>query len=296
MSPLLDAIVQEVDVRTGLVVWEWHAYGHIPLKDSYATPANSSSFDAYHINSIEQLPDGTVLISARDTSAIYDVDPHGGRIDWTLGGKASDFRLGRGARFWFQHDVEMLPNGDISMFDDEAGPPLKAPSSRGLVLALDMKQMRARVVRQYHRPGATSAQSEGSLQMLANGNVFLGFGAQPFFSEFSPTGKLLFDASLPADDGSYREFRFPWTGTPTTRPTVVATRPDASHVIVDVSWNGATDVARWQLLAGSEPLITVAKTGFDTRITVASSAATVTLRALDAAGRQLAETTPVPVS
>ncbi len=89
LSPLLDAIVQEVDVRTGLVVWEWHGYGHIPLADSYATPENSASYDAYHINSIQPLGGGHVLISARDTSAIYEVDRASGRIVWKLGGKES---------------------------------------------------------------------------------------------------------------------------------------------------------------------------------------------------------------
>ncbi len=80
LSPLLDAIVQAVDVRTGLVTWEWHALGHIPLAQSYATPANSASYDAYHINAIQPLGGGRVLVSARDTSAVYEVDRASGRI------------------------------------------------------------------------------------------------------------------------------------------------------------------------------------------------------------------------
>ena len=131
LSPLLDAIVQEVDVRTGLVVWEWHSYGHIPLADSYATPANSASYDAFHLNSIQPLAGGRVLVSARDTSAVYLLDRPSGRILWTLGGKASSFRLARGARFYFQHDAQMVGPERISLFDDEAGPPMQAPSSRG---------------------------------------------------------------------------------------------------------------------------------------------------------------------
>ena len=58
LTSLIDAIVQEVDVRTGLVTWEWHALGHIPLRDSYATPANSAFYDAFHINSIQPLAHG----------------------------------------------------------------------------------------------------------------------------------------------------------------------------------------------------------------------------------------------
>jgi hypothetical protein len=282
LSPLLDAIVQEVDIATGLVVWEWHSYGHIPLADSYATPANSSSYDAFHINSIQPLRGGRVLVSARDTSAIYDVNRAGGRIVWKLGGKASTFRLGRGARFWFQHDAQMLPNGDISLFDDEAGPPQKAPSSRGLVLRLDAKRRRAAVVSEYRRPADTSAQSEGSFQTLPNGNRFVGFGAEPFFSEFTDAGRMVFDAQLPQDDGSYRVYRFPWKATPRTRPDAVV-----NAGAVYVSWNGATEVARWQVLAGGSVVASARKSGFETRIPVSGGAGSLTVRALDAHGRVL---------
>ena len=127
LSPLLDAIVQEVDIKTGLVVWEWHSYGHIPLETSQATPQNSASFDAFHINAIQAVKKDRVLISARDTSAIYKVDRASGRILWTLGGRGSNFRLGPGAQFYFQHDARMLRKGRISMFDDGAGPAAAQP-------------------------------------------------------------------------------------------------------------------------------------------------------------------------
>src|SRR4029077_10818881 len=133
LSLMMDAIVQQVDVRTGLVVWEWHAYGHIPLADSYATPQNSISYDAYHLNSIQALPGSSqrVLISARDTSAVYLVDRASQKIVWTLGGKRSTFKLGAGARFCFQPHAQLLSPLHVSVFDDEGGPPQKAPSARG---------------------------------------------------------------------------------------------------------------------------------------------------------------------
>ena len=139
LSPVLDSLIQEVDIRTGLVVWEWHGLGHIPLGDSYATTATSSTDDVYHLNSIEMLSGGRLLVSARDTSAVYEIDQATGRIAWTLGGKASSFRLGPGARFYFQHDAQMLPGNRVSLFDDESGPPNEARSSRGLILALDLR-------------------------------------------------------------------------------------------------------------------------------------------------------------
>ncbi len=209
-TPLLDSMIQEVDVRTGLVMWEWHSLGHIPLADSYATPSNNVSDDAFHLNSIQQLAHDRLLVSARDTSAVYEINRRTGAIVWTLGGKASSFRLGRGARFYFQHDAQMLGHDRISLFDDGAGPPIRERSSRGLILALDQRRHIATVARQFKRPGPTSAESEGNLQSLPRGNVFVGFGATPFFSEFSATGRLMFDGALPVDDGSYRAYRYPW--------------------------------------------------------------------------------------
>jgi Arylsulfotransferase (ASST) len=301
-TPLLDAIVQEVDVRTGLVVWEWHALGHIPLADSYATPANSASYDAFHINAVQPLAGGRILISARDTSAIYELDRASDRIIWTLGGKASSFKLGPGARFHFQHDAELLSDGDISMFDDEAGPPAYAPSSRGLVLALDMRRRRATVVRQYRPATDTSAESEGSLQLAPGGNVFAGFGSQPEFDEFAAGGRLLFSGRLPIDDGSYRAFRYAWSATPTTRPAVVARAVGgAARVEVYVSWNGATAVKRWQVLAGARAgslkvAASVRRTGFETAIVIAGAPAFVAVRALGADGRVLRTSKVVAVA
>jgi hypothetical protein len=282
-TPLLDAIVQEVDIATGLVVWEWHALGHIPLSESYATPANSAFYDAFHINSIQALKRGRVLISARDTSAVYELRRAGSRILWTLGGRASDFKLGAGARFWFQHDARLLPGNRVSVFDDEAGPPQKAPSSRGLILKLDMRRRRATVAQALHRPGTTSAQSEGSVQALAGGGRFVGFGAEPWFTQFSASGRVVFDARLPVDDGSYRAYRFPWRAEPRTRPAAATTATD-----VYASWNGATDVARWQVIMGGRVVASAARTGFETRIPLVTNGVPVAVRALDAQGRVLA--------
>jgi hypothetical protein len=301
LSPLLDSIVQEVDTRTGLVVWEWHSYGHIPLETSQATPQNSASYDAFHINAIQALARDRVLISARDTSAVYKVDRASGRILWTLGGKGSNFRFGPGALFNLQHDAHMLSNGRIGMFDDGAGPPMFNPFSRGLILQLNKRRRKATLVRQFVRSSDTSAQSEGSLQRLPGGNVFAGFGSTPFFSEFSQRGRLLFDASLPVDDGSYRMYRFPWTATPITPPAVVAQRTGPSGVSVYASWNGATRVAKWRVLAGPSAgaltrVATVPKRSFETRVDLNSTATTFAVRALDSKGRVIGRSAAVPAS
>jgi hypothetical protein len=301
LSPLLDSIVQEVDVRTGLVVWEWHSYGHIALETSQANPQNSASYDAFHINAVQPLKKDRVLVSARDTSAVYSIDRASGRILWTLGGKGSNFRFGPGAQFYFQHDAHMLSNGRVSMFDDGAGPPQLNPFSRGLILQLNFRRRKASLVRQFARSSTTSAQSEGSLQRLPDGNVFVGFGSEPFFSEFSSRGKLLLDGSLPQDDGTYRTYRFPWTATPKTSPLAVAKRTGTSTVSVYVSWNGATKVAKWQVLAGLSAgslsrVATVRRLSFETQINLQTTAAAFAVRALDSKGRVLGRSAAVPAS
>jgi hypothetical protein len=299
LSPLLDSLVQEIDVRTGLVEWEWHAYGNVPLSDSYATPANSLTFDAYHLNSIQQLPDGRLLVSARDTSSVYEIDQQTGKILWTLGGKSSSFKLGPGARFHFQHDAQMLGSDEVSLFDDEAGPPFYASSSRGIELTLNTRKHTAKLAQQDSLHLKTAlADSEGSFQSLPDGSSFVGFGSTPYFADFSTTGAVRFEATLPVDDGSYREYVFPWSATPPTKP-VAAVKRVKNHLDVYASWNGATTVARWEILAESSKkwklLRTVPRHGFETETTenTVLGCSGIEVRALDASGKVIGTSKPV---
>jgi hypothetical protein len=297
--PVLDSIIQRIDVATGLVVWEWHGLGHLPLSESYASPAVSAANDVYHINSVQPMDGGRrLLVSARDMSAIYAIDARSGRIAWRLGGRKSTFRMGRGARFWLQHDARPLPGDRVSLFDDEAGPPRKG-ASRGLVLQLDMRRRTAKVLRSVTRTEDTSAQSEGSVQELGSGNLFVGFGAAGPFSEFTPAGRRVFDAHLPDGDGSYRTIRAAWHATPVTRPDVTARRDAATGAVaVTVSWNGATEVARWQVLAdgGTAPAAAAARAGFETTLTLPGGASTVMVQALDRQGKVIGSSTATPVA
>ena len=137
------------------------------------------------------------------------------------------------------------------------------------------------------------------MQPLANGNVFVGFGSSEFFSEFSATGKLVFDASLPKDDGSYREYRVPWSATPTTKPDIAARKATTgTGTDVYASWNGATTVAHWRVLGGATAaslsrLTTAARHGFETHISLSTAPAVIAVEAIDASGHVLAESRKV---
>ena len=286
---VLDCAIQEVDIATGRLLWEWHAIDHIAVDETYvkAPSTDKDLFDYVHTNSISIEPDGNLLVSGRNTSAVYKVDRSTGAIVWRLGGRRSDFRFGPGATFGWQHDVRRQADGTITMFDDES-PPVPA---RALVLRVDEGARTAQLVRSFTRPQPNLVSSQGNVQALANGNLFVGWGSTPFCSEFDPSGRVVFDATFPSAVQSYRDFRFEWVGEPTDLPTM-ALAPAGSGLTVYASWNGATQLASWEVLAGPDGghLGTVAsavRAGFETAIHVTTDQPVVAVRALDESGRIL---------
>jgi hypothetical protein len=268
-----DACFQEVDVASGAVLLEWHSLGHIDLSESYWP--TGPLWDYVHLNSIDVDVDGNLLVSSRNTHTVYKIDRRSGEIIWRLGGKQSDFAIGPGARFAWQHDVRIHPGGTMTIFDNEGSPFVAGGQSRALVLRIDEQRMTAKLAHEYRHPRALAASSKGSVQLLANGNVFVGWGAEPFISEFSQSGELLFDARLGDNYIFSRAFRTPWSGSAPGTPDV-ATRRGRSHTDVYVSWNGDTNVTHWTALAGTSPTslapaATSKRTGFETRLSVPSS-------------------------
>jgi hypothetical protein len=294
-----DSIVQEIDVRTGLVMWEWHALGHIPLRDSYApAPRDSHPWYYAHVNSIDPSRPGEVLISARNTWAIYDVDIHSGAIRWRIGGKRSSFKLGAGAAFHYQHDAAWQPGGLVSVFDNGGA---EEKQSRGLVLDPDTASGMVTLVKQFSNPNATLlTDSQGDLLSLPGGNWLMGYGGLPNFTEFDGAGRVLLDATLGPEVQSYRTYLAPWNGQPTTPPAIAA--QSASGVVtVEASWNGATTVSSWEVLAGSSAgsmsvVATQPRDGFETTITVATTEPEVSVAALGAAGQLLASSAAITPS
>jgi hypothetical protein len=290
-----DTGFQEVDIRTGLVRREWHSLDHVALGDS-DMPAHGTSrewpFDYFHFNSIDQRPDGTTLISARNTSALYELSTLTGQIVTRMGGKHSDLKLGSGAATAFQHDAKALANGTTSIFDNGATPKVHA-QSRGLLVNVSAAARTETVVAQYVHPAPLSAASQGNLQILENGDAFIGWGSEPYFSEFSAGGQLRFDAHMHGSYQSYRAYRFPWTGAPSEPPAVAAVTSRAgAPATVYASWNGDTRTASWRLLTGPSAnqlagVATAPRAGFETAITAPGPAPYVAVQALDASGAVL---------
>jgi EmrB/QacA subfamily drug resistance transporter len=294
----VDSAVQKYDLRTGRLVYTWRASDHIPIASGQTQPPpNGFPWDAYHINSVSLAPGGRVLVSMRNTWTGYLIDPRSGRIVWQLGGRHSTFRIPSKAQFRWQHDIEMESNGVVSLFDNHcceitgAGEylPAKAPS-RGLAFQLDPAKRSATPITEYTHGTTFHSQYMGNVEKLPTGDVFVGWGQVPYISAFTKRGKPLFDGAFPEPNMTYRAYVQRWVGRPLDRPRGAA-RTRGGRTTVYASWNGATDVASWRVLAPAKVAVHK-RTGFETAIQVDRKLAGARIEALDASGRVIGTSRP----
>ncbi len=299
-KPLMDAVVQEIDIKTGLVLLEWHALDHIPLTESFfKTNAKGFVYDPYHLNSISLDPDGNLILSVRNTWAVYKINRSTGAIMWTLGSNQSTFKRGAGVSTVFQHDALRQPDGSLTMFDDGGGPPT-VRAGRAIRVSLNTANNTASLVRQYTHTPALKTNFEGNAQVLPNGDVFVGWGQQPYFSEFNSSGKMLFDARFTSNTSSYRAYRMGWSGQPNTVPNIAAAPNNDGTTEVWASWNGATTVSSWRVLAGPSagsltPEASGRWGGFETGIAANTGMPVFEMQALGSKGQVLATSGTVSV-
>jgi hypothetical protein len=296
-KPVFDNVVQEIDIKTGLLLFQWDALSHVPLSNSYfSTKSPGFTFDPYHTNSVAVDRDGNLIISMRDTSAVYKVNRVTGQIMWQLGGKHSSFKMGKGTSAWFQHDALVQPDGSLTVFDDGGGPPTYG-SAHGIRVSLNLRTMTASLAGAYNHSPSLDTNFEGNVQQLSGNDVFMGWGQQPYFSEDNGSGQQIYDAHFTVPSSSYRAYRFPWSAQPPTLPAIAVGAGSAGATNVYASWNGATDVAAWRVLAGpsSTALTGVARgsrSNFETAVSTPSQAPYYSVQALGSTGQILA-TSPV---
>jgi hypothetical protein len=217
---VIDGLVQEIDIKTGRVLFQWDSAGQVPYADSYTPLPSSPSipWDWFHINAVHLDTDGNLLVDSRNTWTIFKVNRYTGLVMWRLGGKHSSFKL-RAARgevrdqagkiFAWQHDPEAIGAGEYTIFDDESGGHLLG-SSRVVTVRLDLAARVATLVKSDGQPEGQVAQVMGNAQTTGGGDVFVGWGSLPYVSEFSPSGKLVFNAELPPGVETYRAYLLPW--------------------------------------------------------------------------------------
>jgi Arylsulfotransferase (ASST) len=289
-----DTVLQEIDLRTGLVRYEWHTLDHVPMSDSHLPIGGDgtarSPWDWFHINVVTET-DGSLFVDSRNTWAAYRVDRRTGKVIWQLGGKHSSFTMGPGARPAWQHDLRVGRDGTVSFFDNGATPAVHK-QSRLIVLRLDTKRMTATLVSSFVHPKPLLAASQGDFQPLPGGNWFVGWGQEPYLSEYAAGGALLFDAHLPTIYQTYTVFKYPWVGSPLAAPSIAVSRGTRGRVLVHASWNGSTQVASWRVIGGDArdmlaPLAISPRQGFETAIELPAAPRYLAVQALGEQGQTL---------
>jgi hypothetical protein len=287
---VLVGIIQELALPSGRLLWEWRSTDHVAVDESYSEEIGTPH-DYFHINSVAVDDDDNLIVSARNTWAVYKLHRRTGEVIWRLGGKRSDFEMGRGTQFAYQHDARPRDGGGrISLFDN--GPvPGTRPESRAITIKLELARKRATLVREHRHLPPVQARVTGSAQVLPNsGDMLVTWGSTGWFSQYGREGEVRFDAKLPPGGQNYRVFRSPWVGRPTHPPVAVA-----RDRMLYASWNGATEVASWQLRAGPRasalaPGERTPRDGFETALRVPAAARFAAAFALDGAGRVLGRT------
>jgi hypothetical protein len=222
---VINGYVQEINIATGKVLFQWNAADHVPYSDSEQPLPTSATtpWDWFHINAVHIDTDGNLLIDSRATWTAFKVNRRTGSIVWQLGGKQSSFteQAAPGQTldsaneiFAWQHDPEAIGHNEYTFFDNESsGTPL-LPASREVTVRLDLKSRTATLVSSDSQPEGLSAASQGNAQTLSNGDIVVGWGSLPYFSEFNRTGQLVFNAEFPAGVNTYRAYRLPFDQTP----------------------------------------------------------------------------------
>lgn len=299
---IVEAVFQEVNVETGEVVFEWRSCDHretSPYEGRKILPGNTlvggfgvhpiTPWDYFHINSIDKDEDGDYLISSRHMSSLFKLSKEDGHIIWQLAGD-TELPYQKDFNFSSQHDARWLhhnkTHSTISLFDNADNAwKSTAQHSRGLIIEVDHEAETATEKTTFNPPRARpgnqtdplSAGSQGNLQVLASGNAFVGWGEYPYFSEHASSGEVVLWGGLARNNSfmmHYRAQKFNWSATPREDPTMFAYSRDGATTVYYVSWNGATEVARWDFYAADtaggawERVGSANRTGFETRFRV----------------------------
>lgn len=336
---LQDSCFEEIDIETGETRFTWRASDWFSITDcpigyndesDYGHPTHGDGWDFFHINSLEKTRDGNYLVVGRRVNVVVLINGTSGAPIWQVGGKHNDFADlsdGMATNFGFQHHARFdnEANTDIVMFDNaelankQPNPACKERCSRGLQIHLDFEEKTAKVVKQFYHPYSVQARAEGSADRQANGNMLLGWGKVPAFTEYSQDGEVLLDVqtgpwrgSIMGDAHVYRIFSMDWKGYPTWDPAVAMHEGNAY-----VSWNGATELTYWALVStlcattlnklltsqftGNsteelEPQYVVYRGGFETKLPLPAGSVYARVAALDEKGSLLGSTPLVDVN
>ena len=211
-------IVQELDASKN-VIFQWRTWDYLPITDSYFD-LTQQSVDLIHANALAIDVDGNILVSMRHLSSIVKINRQTGDVMWILGGKQNQFTFinehaaSAPTYFSYQHDVEVLANGNITIFDN--GNQHSPNYSRGVEYKLDVQNKTATLVWEYRHTPDIYNSAMGSVERLPGGNTIIGWGQAsggsgvPMFTEVHPDNSTALEFFLPAGQFSYRTYNYPW--------------------------------------------------------------------------------------
>ncbi|MBN1565548.1 MAG: aryl-sulfate sulfotransferase [Anaerolineae bacterium] len=215
---VVNTVLQEIDPDHN-VVWEWSGWDHFEIEDTVRKAQYDNEppepVDFLHANGLALDLDGNIVLSSKHLDEITKINHETGDIIWRMGG-----RYNRNNEFTFindplngfsaQHHPVILPNGNLLLFDN--GTAHEPRESRAVEYELDQEARTATLVWSYSN--GQYAAGMGSVQRLANGNTFIGWGSSEGVtaSEVTPEGEVVFELSLPPSEISYRAYRLPFYG------------------------------------------------------------------------------------
>ncbi|KAL2706908.1 Arylsulfotrans [Kluyveromyces marxianus] len=267
---IVDSIFQELDIETGEVFDAW---------------------DYFHINSVDKDEDGNYLLSARNAASLYKIDGSSGEIIWKLGGlpNITSSSFDTNFNFSFQHHARWIEQDGskeiISFYDisaqgteNEVGNVVSySPTSSGKVIEVDFRKGNAKLLKYYLPPDNLLSKSQGSNQILPNGNAIVNWGSSGAVTEFNKEETPIFHAYFESGHlgekvENYRAFKFNWTGVPHEDIAVFSEYTNDDETKIYVSWNGDTRTKTWKFFTveedGSRILLgSTHRTGFGTIFT-----------------------------
>jgi hypothetical protein len=308
---------RELDVETWETVFKWSSENNIGLDESvvdrdpidHRCSQKGGPWEFFHANSLDKFPDGDYLVSGRRTYAVYKISGTDGTVTWRLGGRKSDFELP--FEFSGQHSAKVqgynTTHTIISFLDNAFGPgdpQITHKFSRGVLVALDTTAMTAEMIAEYPHPNRGYATSRGNMQVLPNSHVWLSWTERSLQSEHASDGSIIMKAGFKPNIESYRSWKLPWIGRPTSPPDVRAStiaKDDAYYTIVHMSWNGATEVKEWHVyhVSGADGqnrtlAATTPRFGFETVVWTEGQASHVLAEAIGTDGHKLGESYVFP--
>jgi hypothetical protein len=214
-ATVLEGRIEEISPK-GKLLWTWSTAGHVDVGEVASwrstitaapliDPAGEPAYDVYHANSIS-ISGNLLLVSLRYANAVYAIDRGTGYVVWKLGGTPTAQSLQVAADplaaspFSGQHDARLLPDGTITVFDDES---FTGRAPRAVQYRIDGVTRTATLLRSLSDPEITASSCCGSARLTADGDWLVSWGGDPTFGEYAADGRPLLRVSF---DGlfSYR--------------------------------------------------------------------------------------------